>query len=119
MVSPSLPPKGQSMINVIIKMIVSADKRNEVLITLKELLDQIRYERGCVSCHCYLDVEAEDVVIIVHEWKSDEALAAHFRSSHFRVLRGAMEMLAIEPVISINTFVATKGFEAITAAQGG
>jgi quinol monooxygenase YgiN len=106
------------MINVIIKMTVSADKRNEVLHTIKDLLVQIRCEQDCISCHCYLDVEAEEVVIFEQEWETNEALATHLRSGHFKILLGAMNLLSIEPDIKVNTIVATKGVEAIATAQG-
>lgn len=106
------------MIDVLIKMTVPADKRNEVLQTIKELLVQIRRELDCVSCHCYLDVEADDVVIFEQEWKTNEALSAHLRSGHFKVLLGAMKLLSFEPEIRVKPVVATKSLEVI-AANGG
>ena len=106
------------MIDVTIKMTVSADKHNEVLHTIKNLLVKIRREQDCVSCHCYQDVEAEDVVIFEQEWKTNEALATHLRSGHFKVLLGAMKLLSIEPDIEINTVVATESVEALAATQG-
>lgn len=107
------------MIDVLIKMTVPADKRNEVLHTIKGLLVQIRRDQDCVSCHCYLDVEADDVVIFEQEWDTNDALKAHLRSGHFKVLLGAMKLLSIEPEIRVNTIVATNGLESIAATQGG
>lgn len=104
------------MIDVTIKMTVSADKRNEVLQTIKNLLVQIRHEQDCVSCNCYQDVEVEDLVIFVQEWKTNEALTAHLRSDHFKVLLGAMKLLSIKPEVRLKTVVATEGAEAIAAA---
>ncbi|MEE4252722.1 MAG: antibiotic biosynthesis monooxygenase [Desulfuromusa sp.] len=101
------------MIDVTIKMTVSAAKRNEILHTIKDLLVHIRREQDCISCHCYLDVEVEDIVIFEQEWKNKEALEAHLRSGHFKVLLGAMKLLSIEPEITFNTVVATEGMEAI------
>nr|WP_320050486.1 antibiotic biosynthesis monooxygenase [uncultured Desulfuromonas sp.] len=106
------------MVDVIIKMKVSADKRNEVLTTIKDLLGLIRREKDCVNCHCYLDVEEEDVVIFKQEWTTNEALANHLKSGHFKVLLGAMKLLSIEPEIRINTVVATEGVETIAVQQG-
>jgi len=105
------------MIDVTIKMTVSADKRNEILNTIKDLLVHIRREQDCVSCHCYLDVEAEEVIIFEQEWKTNEALETHLRSGHFKILIGAMKLLSIEQEIKFNTVVATEGMEAI-ATQG-
>ena len=106
------------MVDVMIKMTVSEDKRNEVLSTIKSLLSQIRCEQDCISCHCYLDAEAEDVVIFKQEWKTNEAFTTHLRSGHFKVLQGAMKLLSIEPEIRVNTVVATEGVEAIAAHRG-
>ena len=106
------------MVDVIIKMTVDADKRHEILHTIKGLLVQIRREQDCLSCHCYLDVEVEDVVIFEQEWTTNEALATHLRSGHFKVLLGVMKLLSIEPDIKVNTVVATEGLEAIAAKKG-
>lgn len=105
------------MIDVLIKMTVSADKRDEVLHTIKNLLMRIRREKDCVSCHCYLDAEAEDLVILEQEWNSKEALMTHLRSGHFKVLLGVMQMLTIEPDIRFNTVIATEGMEIVSVAR--
>jgi quinol monooxygenase YgiN len=106
------------MIDVLIKMMVSAEKRNEVVSTIKGMLGQIRQEPGCLSCHCYQDVELEDVVIFEQEWETNEALATHLRSGHFKILLGVMKLLSIEPEIMVNTVLASEGVEALAAAQG-
>jgi len=107
------------MINVTIKMTVPADKRNEILLAITSLLVQIRGDQDCISCHFYQDVEVEDVVIIEQEWKTNESFATHLRSGHFKVLRGAMKLLSIEPEIMVNNVVTSESLEAIAATQGG
>ena len=105
------------MIDVTIKMTVPVDKRNEVLITIKDLLGLVRYAHGCISCHCYVDVEEEDVIIFKQEWQDNKALASHFKSGHFKVLQGAMKLLSIEPEIQLNIVVAVESVAATAAAQ--
>ena len=105
------------MIDVTIKMSVPADKRLEVLQTIKTLLGPIRNEPGCVSCYCCVDAEAEEIVIFRQEWKTNENLVTHLRSDHFSILLGAMKLLSIEPEIRVNTVASTTGAEAITAAR--
>ncbi|WP_051689816.1 putative quinol monooxygenase [Pelobacter seleniigenes] len=107
------------MIDVTIRMKVPADKRNEVLQAISDLLAPIRNEQDCLSCHCYLDVEAEDVVIFEQEWKTNEALATHLRSAHFKVLLGAMKLLLIEPEIKFNTIVAMEEGKTLAAFKTG
>lgn len=109
--------KGKTMIDVTIKMTAPADKRKEVLTTIKDLLSQIRHDQSCISCHCYLDVEADDVIVLKQEWKDDVALAAHVRSGYFKVLLGAMKLLSIEPEVRCNTVVADEDMEALATGQ--
>ena len=105
------------MIETTIKMTVPAEKRKEVLQTVKAILGPIRPKRGCISCNCYVDVEDELVLFIEEEWKTGEDLENHLRSDHFGVLNGAMRLLRAEPDIRFNTIVSTAGLEAIKAAR--
>lgn len=106
------------MIDATIKITVPPEKRKEVLQTLKEILGQIRREQGCVSCNCYVDVEAENILFFMEEWQSREDLDTHLRSSHFGVLIGAMKLLNKDPEIRFNTIASTSGAESIHAARG-
>lgn len=105
------------MIDVTIKMSVSADKRIEILQTIKSLLGPIRNEPGCISCYCCVDTEAEHIIIFKQEWITNEELAEHLKSDHFSVLLGAMKLLSIEPEIKFNAVASTAGAEAITEAR--
>ena len=105
------------MLDAKIKMCVPANKRMEVLQTIKTLLDTIRNEPGCISCTCCVDAEDEHIIIFTQEWDTNENLAAHLRSDPFTILLGAMKLLSIEPEIRINTISATAGAEAITKAR--
>ncbi len=105
------------MIETTIKMTVPAEKRKEILQTIKAILGPIRLEQGCISCNCYVDVEDERVLFIEEEWKTREDLENHLRSEHFGVLNGAMRLLRVEPDIRFNTIASTVGVEAIKAAR--
>jgi quinol monooxygenase YgiN len=105
------------MIDASIKITVPPEKRKEVLQTLKAILGPIRREQGCISCNCYVDVEAENIVFLKEEWKTREDLDTHLRSVHFGVLIGAMKLLNKEPDIRFNTIASTAGAEAVKAAR--
>lgn len=103
------------MIDDSITLKVPPEKRKEILQTLRAILGPIRQERGCLSCHCYVDIEEENRIYLKKEWKTSEDLDAHLHSSHFGVLLGAMKLLPQEPDIRINTiFSSTAGAEALT-----
>ena len=105
------------MIDVTIKITVPPEKRKEVLQTFKAILGPIRREQGCISCNCYVDVEAENIIFFRDEWKTSEDLDTHLRSVHFGVLIGAMKLLNNEPEIRFNTIASTVGAEVIKAAR--
>lgn len=105
------------MIDASIKMMVPTEKRKELLQTLTAILGPIRREKGCLSCNCYVDIEAENIIIFREEWNSSEELGTHLRSVHFGVLIGAMKLLNIEPEIKFDTIASTAGAETIKAAR--
>lgn len=105
------------MIDATIKIAVPPEKRKEVLQTFKAILGPIRREQGCISCNCYVDVEAENNIFFKEEWKTSEDLDTHLRSVHFGVLVGAMKLLNKEPDIRFDTIASTAGAEAIKAAR--
>ena len=105
------------MIDATIKITVPPEKLKEVLQTFKAILGPIRREQGCISCNCYVDVEAENIIYFKEEWKTSEELDTHLRSGHFAVLIGAMKLLNKEPEIRFDTIASTAGAEAIKAAR--
>jgi quinol monooxygenase YgiN len=105
------------MVEATIKLTVPPEKLKEVLQTFKAILDPIRRKQGCISCNCYVDVEAENGIYFREEWKTRENLDTHLRSVHFGVLIGAMKLLTKEPDIRFNTIASSSGAEAIKIAR--
>jgi quinol monooxygenase YgiN len=105
------------MINATIKMTLPREKLKEVLQTFTALLGPIRREPGCISCNCYVDVEAENNIYFREEWKNSDDLKTHLRSGHFGVLIGAMKLLIQEPDIRFDTIASIAGAEMIKAAR--
>ncbi|MDD2337192.1 MAG: antibiotic biosynthesis monooxygenase [Geobacteraceae bacterium] len=105
------------MIDVSIKITVPSDKRKELFQTFKAMLNKVRLEQGCISCNCYVDMEAENSMYFKEEWETNADLNTHLRSGHFGVLLGAMKLLNKEAEIRINTIASTAGAEAIKTAR--
>jgi quinol monooxygenase YgiN len=105
------------MIDATIKITVPSEKRNEVLLTVKAIIGQIRREHGCISCNCYIDVEAENNLVFKEEWKTREDLDIHLKSVHFGVLLGTMKLLTHKPDFRFNTIASTVGIEVVKAAR--
>lgn len=91
------------MIEAAIKIKTPPKKREELVQTFKAILDAIRQEKGCNSCHCYVDIDDENLFYLRQEWTTQRNLDAHLRSPLFSVLTGAMMLLDKEPEISFNS----------------
>jgi quinol monooxygenase YgiN len=81
------------MILVIIRMNVLSEKRMELLQTIASLSGSIRMENGCRRCDFCQSMEDENRLFLLEEWDAQEDLMTHLKSVHFRVLRGAMNLL--------------------------
>jgi len=81
------------MILVIIRMKVLSEKRKELSQTIASLIGSIRTERGCKRCDFCQSMEDENELSLLGEWDTRENLMSHLKSSRFRVLRGAMNLL--------------------------
>lgn len=82
------------MILVITRMKVLSDKRLELSQTITSLSRSIRMKKGCQCCDFCQSVEADDQLFLIEEWDTRENLMTHLKSEHFRVLRGAMNLLS-------------------------
>jgi quinol monooxygenase YgiN len=81
------------MILIIIRMKVLSEKRIELSQTIASLSDSIRMEKGCLRCDNCRSVGDENRLFLLEEWDTQENLVAHLQSDHFKVLRGAMNLL--------------------------
>ncbi|MBI4764858.1 MAG: antibiotic biosynthesis monooxygenase [Deltaproteobacteria bacterium] len=74
-------------------MRVFPEKQLELSQTIALLSGSIRIERGCNRCDFYQSIERENELCLLEEWDTREHLLTHLKSEHFRVLRGAMNLL--------------------------
>ncbi len=81
------------MILLTIRMNVLSEKRRELSQTITSLSGSIRMEKGCRRCDFCQSVEDENRFFLLEEWDTQEKLMTHLKSEHFRVFRGAMNLL--------------------------
>ena len=74
-------------------MKVLSEKRLELSQTIASLSGSIRMEKGCQRCDFCQSIEDENRLFLLEEWDTEENLMTHLKSDHFRVLRGAMNLL--------------------------
>ena len=81
------------MILVTIRMNVRSEKRRELSQTIASLSSSIRMEKGCNRCDFCQSTEDENRSFLLEEWDTQKNLMTHLKSEHFKVIRGAMNLL--------------------------
>ena len=74
-------------------MKVLPEKRMELSQTITSLCGFIRMEKGCRRCDFCQGMEDANRLFLLEEWDTKENLINHVKSEHFKVLRGAMNLL--------------------------
>ena len=76
-----------------IRTVLKQDKIDEFLKNLRLLWFEFLKEEGCLSYRVYQEFEKENIVFMVGEFNSHEAMADHFQTQNFEVLIGASTVL--------------------------
>jgi quinol monooxygenase YgiN len=101
------------MILITIRMKVLSEKRMELSQTIASLSGSIRMEKGCNRCDFCQSVEDENRLFLLEEWDTKENLMNHRKSEHFKVLRGAMNLLEEPYEMTSHTAFHPEGIEEI------
>ena len=103
----------ETKIIVTLRMIVSPEKRSDLLETMRGMLEPIRVERGCLSYRLYEDVENRNAFVLLEEWATQEDLESHIRTDNQRRLLALMVLLSEQPEWWFNTVSHTTGMDLI------
>jgi len=79
---------------------------------------QIRKEKGCVSCSLWHDIENKNTFCLIEEWKTQPDFDNYLRSDLFTVLLGTKNLMSQPLKIKFNKVSSTSGLEAVKAARG-
>jgi len=75
--------EGIKMVKVVAKNFVQEGKFEEVISLYKELVELTRQEEGCIKYELYQDEKDSNIIAMIEEWESREALNRHLNSEHF------------------------------------
>ena len=90
------------MIHVIATVEVKAGKRDAFLTEFHRLVPLVRAEKGCIQYGPAVDVPTgipvqsairDNVVLVIEQWESIEALHAHLAAPHMQEYRGRVKDL--------------------------
>jgi len=101
------------MILLTIQMKVGSEKHTELSQAIASLSGFIRMEKGCRFCDFYRSIEHKNRFFLIEKWDTWENMMAHLKSEHFRVLRGAMNLLKEPYEMMFHTTFDPKGLEKI------
>ena len=101
------------MILVVTRMKVLSEKRMELSQAIASLSGSIRMEKGCRRCDFCQSMEDENSLFLLEEWDTRENLMVHLKSDHFKVLRGAMNLLSEPYEMMFHTAFHPEGMEGI------
>ena len=94
-----------------LKLVVPENKLDEFIDSLRFLSSKIREGQGCLDFSLYRDFEKQDTYRILGEWKTRQAMEAHFKGEKFSVLIGAARVLGEDFEISIAETLETGGYQ--------
>jgi len=105
--------RGGAVIITTLRMIVPPERRNDLLETLRGMLEPARVERGCLSYRLYEDVEDRNIFFLLEEWKTQNDLERHISTDNFHRLMALMDLLSEQPELQFNTVSHTAGMDLI------
>ena len=101
------------MILATLRMVVRPDRRNDLLETMRGMLEPARVERGCLSYRLYEDVENRNAFILLEEWTTQEDLERHLSKDTQRWLLALMDLLSERPELRFDTVSHSAGMNLI------
>ena len=91
------------MVSMTIAMNAIPAKQQELMQALDELIPLIRHESGCLQCSLVHKNNDTKMFTVSEEWADREDMLNHVRSEYFRVLIGAIRVLAQSAEMTLNT----------------
>ena len=106
------------MILATLRMVMPAQRRSEVLKTLKSMSWETRIQPGCLSSRLYHDVDEESAFMVEEVWSNQDQLDRYLRSEEYRRMLLVMEMAGEPPEIKFQTISSQAGIEVVERARG-
>ena len=107
-----------SMVQVLLRLRIIRKNQDQVDEIINFILERIRAESGCRSCHFYQDTSSKGAFLLLQEWESRADLERHIYSEEFRHILTLIELASEPPEIRFNTISRKEGLEAIESVRG-
>lgn len=91
------------MTTITITMVVQRGKSRELLITLHELVEDMKDARGFLDAHIHHESACSKKLAFVEQWETQEDVDAYMMSDYFAILRGAMKALTVSFEMAVSS----------------
>ena len=91
------------MTTMTIDMTVRPEKSRELLITLHELVEEMKKVHGFLDAHIRTESMHPNKVTFIEHWGTQGNIDAYMASDDFAILRGAMKVLTISHEITFSS----------------
>ncbi|HET6500171.1 MAG TPA: putative quinol monooxygenase [Amycolatopsis sp.] len=87
--------------NIVVVATIEAAEGNEDKVeqALREAIPVVHTEPGCLRYALHRDPQSPATFVMIENWESDEALAAHFQTPAFLKLGAALNGLLAKPLL--------------------
>jgi quinol monooxygenase YgiN len=107
-----------SMVQALLRLKVIPENQDKAVEIINFILERIRVESGCASCHFYQDTSSKGEFLLLQEWESRADLERHICSEEFRHILALIELASEPPEIRFNTISKEEGIETIESVRG-
>lgn len=105
------------MIRAAIRMLIPLEKHKEAMEILGSMVEEIRFETGCIGCRLYRGVKEKCAIMIEEFWESEEDVRRHLRSKKYGKILMVIEMASEFPEIRFDVISGSSGVETIEKAR--
>lgn len=105
------------MVQALLRLMVIPENQDKAVEIINFVLERIRVESGCTSCHFYQDTSNKGVFLLLQEWESRADLERHICSEEYRHILSLIDLSSETPEIMFNTISLVEGIEAIETAR--
>lgn len=97
---------------------VPPEKQEEVIRTMRRVLEPTRVKSGCVGIQCGRDIEDDNVLILIEQWSSKAHFEQHVRSDAYKIMISVLESAYERPEIRFHEVADTSGMEIVFEMRG-
>jgi quinol monooxygenase YgiN len=105
------------MIQARLTIFAHPNRRDEMVRSIRELIESSRLDSGCLDCRSYVHITDSNAITLVEKWVTRRDMERRLRSTTYGQLLQLMEMSLEPPETVFHTITQTSGLETIREAR--